>query len=307
MKLFNPEIRIETTNRCNSNCIMCPREKLNRPQGVMDFQLFKDILDNVRDYGITNVFLGGYGEPLLDPYIIKRVKYVKGMGLFANFISNGSLMSETMAKGLIDAGLDEVRFSFYGTTEKIYNSVHKGLSYDLTKKNITNLINLREKSGGKIPRVYVFFLILDVNLHQAEDFKAEWEGITDAIEIWKPHNFGDGRIYRNVNGNRESCGRPQRGPIQVQWDGTVIPCCWDYNGCMVLGDLKKDSLRDILRGEKFVDMCDAHNNSNFEKYPFCNNCDQLNKKKDALIYSTRHDLPPEKAVNLTNSSLFTLK
>lgn len=25
------------------------------------------------------------------------------------------------------------------------------------------------------------------------------------------------------------CGRPENGPLQIQWNGEVIPCCYDYN------------------------------------------------------------------------------
>lgn len=307
MKLTNPEIRIEPTNYCNSKCVMCPREKLTRTKGVMDFQLFKDIIDNTIGYGITNVFLGGYGETLMDPHIIKRVEYVKKYNLFANFISNGALMDTKMAEGLLNAGLDEVRFSFYGSSKEIYETVHKGLNFETTRRNIEGLINLRERLNKKTPEVYVFFLILEQNSYQIEDFKKMWEGTVDAVEVWRPHNFGDGREYRGLNEMRESCGRPQRGPIQVQWDGTLIPCCWDYNGCMVLGDLKKNTLEQILKGEAYNNIRDAHNKGDFKKFPFCDKCDQLNKKKDALVYSTRHNLPVEEAVKLTNSSLFSLK
>ncbi len=307
MKLTNPEIRIETTNKCNSHCIMCPREKMKRKQGIMDIILFKDILDEVKDYGITNVFLGGYGEPLTDPMIVDRIEYVKKFDFYVNFISNGCLLNEKKAEELIYAGLNEIRFSLYGLTRDVYEGIHRGLSFDTTKRNILNLINLRHKLNRDNPKIYVFFLILNNNSHEVEMFKEEWEGIADAIEIWRPHNFGDGKMFRHVNGNKVSCGRPKMGPIQIQLDGTVIPCCWDYDGRMILGDLKKDSLEDILHNEKYRAIRDAHQKKEFEKFPFCNNCDQLNEKSDALVYSTRHNLPPEEAIKLTNSSLFNLK
>jgi len=34
-RLLHPEVRYEVTNRCNATCIMCPRDKHDRAQGIM--------------------------------------------------------------------------------------------------------------------------------------------------------------------------------------------------------------------------------------------------------------------------------
>jgi len=87
-----------------------------------------------------------------------------------------------------------------------------------------------------------------------EAFRAFWEPRADAIEMWKPHNFGDGRSYRERHQTVElktTCGRPENGPLQIQWDGEVIPCCYDYNNQIVLGNAFEQPVLDILNGEKY--------------------------------------------------------
>jgi len=274
----------------------------------MDMDLFRRIIDEVLAYGVTNVFLGGFGESLLDPFFAERVRYVKKFGLFCNFICNGSLLDQEKARDLMDAGLDEVRFSVYGATGETYERVHRGLNFDETTRNIEGLLALRESLNRKTPRVLVFYLILEENTGETEAFKKTWMDKADAIEIWNPHNFGDGRQYRRVNGARKrSCNRPQVGPIQIQWDGTVIPCCWDYDGKMILGDLKTHTLEEILHNEEFNAIRKAHSVNDFKNYPFCDRCDQLMDHPEALVFSNRHTLSPEEAVNLTNSNLYNLE
>ena len=307
MKLINPEIRIETTNICNAHCIMCPREKLEREKGTMSIGLFKKIVDEVKDYGVENVHLGGFGEPLLDPYMVERVRYVKQYGMHSYCISNASLFNKKLSEQLMTAGLDEVRFSFYGLSKDVYEKVHVGLKFSESKKNIMNVIKLKKDLDLPNFKVCVFYLLLDENSHQLEQFKKEWEPLVDGIEIWCPYNIGDGRKYRDVNGDKESCNRPQRGPIQVLWDGRVVPCCMDYNGRMILGDLNKSSLKEILHNERFQSLRDAHNSGDFKAFPYCGNCDQLNKRPDVMIYSNRHNLSSAEAVKLTNSFFFNLK
>lgn len=308
MKLTNPEVRIETTNICNASCIMCPREKMDRLEGVMNAKLFKKIVDEAKSLGTKNIFLGGFGEPLTDPMIVDRVRYVKQQGMYCNFISNGSLWNKDITVQLIEAGLDEVRFSFYGQDKQTYEIVHRGLNYDITHNNIRNVIETRNRLGRKKPVVLVYFLTLDNNQKQVEAFREEWETLVDFIEIWRPHNFGDGRDYRNRQEVRkkESCGRPKRGPVQFQYDGTIIPCCYDYGGKMILGDINDNTIPEILRGEKYEALRRAHESGDFSAAPYCNECDQLLEHSDALVYTNRHNLPADQAVLLSNSNLFNL-
>jgi radical SAM protein with 4Fe4S-binding SPASM domain len=309
MRLTNPEVRIETTNICNASCIMCPREKMQRLEGVMEMDLFEKIVDACRSLGATSVFLGGFGEPLMDPLLEERVRYVKQRDMFCNFISNGSLWDPARAKKFMESGLDEVRFSFYGQTKKIYEEVHRGLNYEITRKNIRGLIEMRNALGRKNPAILVYFLALDNNRTQTDAFREEWEGLADFIEIWEPHNFGDGRGFRDLDAPRkkQSCGRPAKGPLQFQYDGTLIPCCYDYGGQVILGDIREQSIPEILRGERYAALRRAHATEDYSGQPYCAQCDQLLEHADALVYTNRHNLPPETAVLLTNSNHFQLK
>lgn len=288
---------------------MCPREKMERLEGIMEMDLFKKIIDECKSMGAKAVFLGGFGEPLMDPLLAERVRYVKGQGLFCNFISNGSLWDEAQARDFIEAGLDEVRFSFYGQTKEVYEEVHRGLNFEVTRRNIYRLIDLKKKLASKTPSILVYFLAMNNNHDQVDWFREEWEAAADFIEIWKPHNFSDGREYRSLNSARKktSCGRPARGPLQFQYDGTMIPCCYDFAGKVVLGDTREQSIPEILRGEKYEALRQAHANEDYSEQSLCDNCDQLLEHTDALVYTNRHSLPPEEAVLLTNSNHFQLK
>ena len=121
-------IMIENTNCCNSQCVMCPREKLTRKPGVMEFGLFEKILKEVsgmRRKPVTH--LHGYGEPLLDPLLPERIKLAKACGIKQTYIvTNASLLFPETSRKIIGAGLDKMKISFYGTDEASYNVVLNG-------------------------------------------------------------------------------------------------------------------------------------------------------------------------------------
>ncbi len=286
----NKEIRFEVTNMCNANCVMCPREKMTRTQGILDMGLYIRTLDEACSMGATVVSLENFGETFMDPFFFERAAYAKGKGMKVLTITNGSLFNKRAAERSIYF-IDKIRFSVYGTTKDVYEPIHRGLKYDTVIENVEYLLDLKKRSKSAAPKVEVYFLYMDQNKHQAEEFKKKWMGRVDDIAMWKPHNWSDGRSYRKTGEGRKkvTCGRPNKGPIQVQWDGLVVPCCFDYNSSIVLGDLKKQTLRQVLESKEYNAFRKAHAEGSFSQYPFCESCDQLLKREDVLVFTTIKD------------------
>lgn len=290
MKLKDPEIRFEVTNKCNYKCIMCPRELQTRKQGDMSLDLFKKVFNEGLTIGMKMATLVSYGEPFADKKFLEKVKYAKQTApeIELYVITNGSYISKDIANSLIDYEFDKIRFSWYGVSKESYGIVHgvDNKYKDIVTKNIEYLISERDKRGKSKPHVEVYFLQMKENEHEVEEFKQQWLGVADDVSIWKPHNWSDGRHYRDLLGEKTSCGRPDHGPVQVQWNGEVVPCCWDYNNHIVLGDVSIDTVEDVLKGTKFNALRDAHDEGKFYKFPFCDSCDQLYHTEDALVFTT---------------------
>src|SRR5258708_34798784 len=100
-----PEIvQIESPNICNAKCVFCPRDDMHRRQGVMSLELFRKVVDECAELGITHVRVHNYGEPFLDRHLIEKVRYAKERGIeHVGMISNGSLITEKIAPGGIEA------------------------------------------------------------------------------------------------------------------------------------------------------------------------------------------------------------
>ncbi len=309
--LRHPEVRYEVTDHCNAECIMCPRDihKFGRPHGIMNMDQYRRSVDEVVGLGCKQVVLTGFGEPLVDKTVEKKVEYAHSKGLRSYIISNASLLTRERARRLIAAGLDELRISYYGMRKETYERVMVGLNFDTTMKNLADFLELREEMGSKRPRLELSWLVLPENEEDTEYFQEYWEPRADAIEIWKPHNFGDGRDYRQRYDDlnvKTTCGRPENGPFQIQWNGEVIPCCYDYNNNIVLGNAFEQPVLEILDNEKYRLLRQAHSEKGFKLFPYCDQCDQLLPHADALVYTNRHNLPKEVAVKMSNTDLYNL-
>jgi len=271
----------------------------------MDDAKYRRSIDEIVGLGARQVVLTGFGEPMLDKGLEDKIAYAKGKGLRTYIITNGSALTERRACLLLQAGLDEMRVSFYGMGMDTYNAVMRGLEYDRTVKGLMQFLAIRDTLN--IPcKVMLSYLVLPENEKDTDTFKAFWEPKVDFIEIWKPHNFGDGKDYRDRLGVKKTCGRPENGPLQIQWNGEVIPCCYDYNNQIILGNAFETPVMDILGGHRYETLRTAHRKGDFYLFPYCVQCDQLLEHDDALIYSNRHDLPNSEAVKLSNTDLYNL-
>src|SRR5919108_874350 len=136
-----PEIvQIESTNICNAKCVFCPRDEMHRRQGIMTFDLYRKIVDECAALGITHVRVHNYGEPFVDRQLVEKVRYAKQKGIKeVGMISNGSLITDDVARGMIDAGLDAINISVDASGKEVFESTRVGLDYDTVIGNIRTL------------------------------------------------------------------------------------------------------------------------------------------------------------------------
>jgi radical SAM protein with 4Fe4S-binding SPASM domain len=139
-----------------------------------------------------------------------------------------------------------------------------------------------------------------------EDIRTFWEDKVDNLEIWKPHGWAGKRAYRGtpnkVIKKPKSCNRPFCGPVQIQSDGTVIPCCFLTDSELVLGNTYKNSLKEILNDYPYQWLKQMHSEGG-ECYP-CLNCDQYYESNESpLLYSS---VDPECKAGKTSSIKFEM-
>ena len=285
-KLINKEARIENTNLCNAHCVMCPREKMTREKTTMCWGVFCNVVDQCIDLGIDTASVFGYGEPLLDNNLGAKIGYCSQKGLNTWITTNASLLTQNRGFDLINNGLKNIRFSIHAITPSIYNKVHRGLDWLDVIGNISNFLKMNRKMNYPVKTHVTVIPTIDEPI---EEIKV-WEKYVDHLEIWKPHNWGGAKTYRQSRPKKISCGRPFAGPIQIQADGSVIPCCFLTNAEVVLGNINDDTLLNILTGEAYEKFRMMHSCGNYKNVP-CETCDQRNEEElSPLLYSSRDPL-----------------
>jgi len=290
----NNDMRIEVTTKCNYNCSICPREKLTRKKETMNLSLFKSLVDKV--LGETGQYstltFPGMGEPLLDDTLNEKIAFSRSKGLATLILTNGSLLSVDRFKILEGLGAESIRVSMYGNDPDSYTKVH-GINnsgiFDTVRENLTKIAELKKRTK----LLLTYNVIEGSNDACVQGWIDYWMEKADLIEVWRPHNWVDGRKYRRVQSKMlPTCGRPFKGPLQVQVDGTVNMCCFDFDGKLTIGDLKTQSLKEVFNSPAYMKIRRCHETGDFSGSGLiCESCDQRNADKgDVMVFDSKFNI-----------------
>ncbi len=276
-----PEIvQIESTNLCNAKCVFCPRDDMERRQGIMDMALFQKVADECAALGISHIRMHNYGEAFMDRQLVEKVRYAKRLGIpEVGLISNGSLITEAAARGMVDAGLDAINISVDAAGKDVFERTRLGLNYDKVIANIERLIRIRDDAGKRRPKLILSFVRQD-NSTEERTFIDHWKSKADKIHITDLHNWA-GTLNHESDVNFP-CYRPWL-TFTVLWDGRVSLCCADFDGREILGDLRTATIKEIWNGEPYRRARRAHLDHGGPAV--CQSCDL--PKKDSPLWITK--------------------
>jgi MoaA/NifB/PqqE/SkfB family radical SAM enzyme len=276
-----PEIvQIESTNICNAKCVFCPRDDMDRRQGVMDMPLFRKVADECAALGIEHVRMHNYGEPFVDRSLVEKVRYAKQIGIpQVGMISNGSLITEEAARGMIEAGLDAINISVDASGKEVFEKTRVGLKYDKVIGNVERLVRLRAESGRTRPKLILSF-VRQGNSEEEHAFIEHWRKIADKIHVTDLHNWA-GTLNQTADVHYP-CYRPWL-TFTALWDGRVSLCCADFDGRTILGDLRTQSIQEIWNSDAYRAVRREHLESGGPD--ICRSCDL--PKKDSPLWVSK--------------------
>jgi len=256
-------IQIQTITGCNGRCIFCPNGKTRRniPMGHrMDWDLYRSIVKQAIAIGIRRYSVYLMNEPMLDRELPQRVEYVSARIAKPQYIkvtSHGGLLTERMARGLLDAGLDKLKISVQSLNPQTYRDI-MGLELSKTLSNIDRLLALKQQGGYKTPRLEIV-MVDSVQTHdeipaikrywQQRDIKLYIEPVENRAD---QHNIRDSAVSARKLKAFSWCRRLME-QIYILYDGRMLQCCADWEQRSVMGDLTRASLADIWQGKRYSD------------------------------------------------------
>ncbi len=275
----NYNIIIETTNYCNAKCIMCPHTSMKRSQKNMDDKTFNKIITRLVAEKINPqaFILNGFGEPLVDPKIIDRIKIIKNKfpSSKVKFYSNLNLASQKIIEGLIKSNLDEINISLNGYNRQNYQKVMK-LDYLKTINNLKLLIKTKKENNSQL-KIRLSMTLVKHNEKSATKFIKKWEKIVDSVSVNKVHNYNNS--VKDSSNKFKINFQKTAFPCKYIWDtitfdvmGEIVLCCLDYESKYTFGQIETNPILKSFYSSKFETIRKKHLSSNLKDIEICRHC-----------------------------------
>ncbi len=274
------KVYLEISNICNVQCSFCP--VVEKDKKLMDVFEFEAALKEVAPLAEI-VCLHLLGEPLAHPRFSEILDVCERYNTQIDLTTNGILIKRHQERILKARCIRQVNFSL-----QAFKDNFPGRDLD---PYLVPLFEFAKVAHTLRPELYINYrlwnqesndsdneeVFLKIESHFNISINRNVEtGAIKSKRIWN-------RLYLHFDSRFEwpSFSLPHQGTrgrchgtvnhIGIHADGTVVPCCLDKSGAVNLGNVKEQSLRDILSSERFVKMRDGFLN-NVLVEEFCQHC-----------------------------------
>lgn len=277
---------IEPTNKCNLKCIMCPNQSIpDEMLGFMDWDLFVKIINEIKDY-VPTIYLLLAGESLLHKDVYKMIRYAADNKIRVLLNTNGTtLINRDNRQRLLESGVAHITFAFDGYNKRTYENIRVGAKYEIVLNGILEFLKEKKEKNKKYP--YIAIANLEVGNEQYIDKKKEkkefirsFDGLkVDEFIVKTPNTWGgtfaecdEFNHHEFNNANFYPCSHLW-STMSICWDGTVVPCCFDFFKTYVLGDVNKSTLKEIWNGKPMLELRSSMLDGTYKSMnKLCNNC-----------------------------------
>jgi MoaA/NifB/PqqE/SkfB family radical SAM enzyme len=269
---------LETTNRCNSWCVMCRHPTYRREQSVGFGDMSMDTFDRSRPFWsyATDVCLGGNGEPFLAANHLAMARELKRADVYVHTFSNGIVLEPALSNALIDVGYDLIHISLDGACAETYLRLRGVDTFDTVVTNLHALQEAKLKRRSTTPSVRFNITAMrsslrelvgtvrlasemgveGVDVHHLDVYnddsssESPWHDPAEAkMHMAAAFEVG-ARLGIEVNlpsfdERSRLCTAPFRA-LDIHWDG-VVATCPGYR--FLVGDLTRQPPSEVWNGE----------------------------------------------------------
>ena len=285
-------IYIEINNTCNFSCRFCPYPLLKNKKENLNLntikKLIKDINENI-PYRI--IYFHNLNEPFLYPKIDELIEFCDENNIKYGITTNGALLDKHI-EVLKNSKMSELNISYQVINEMennyrknkmsvkeyreyLVNNIKKFKDYFKGEIKIKLLMTTKDSifNGNKINGIETLqelideidrfnYLFLKKHLTKNQIHKLSQLDITKFckinifdnifIELFPFLTWGNyyDKVHKAFFGNCDGL----TGQLQIKVNGDVLPCCYDFNSKLKIGNIKETKLSDLLSSENYMNV-----------------------------------------------------
>lgn len=284
---------VDPSSACNFKCKFCPNgdEKLIREtgrwQGPMSMDVYRKVIDDLKAFDEPLKVLRLYkeGEPFLNKNFAEMIAYAKKAGIAHSIdtTTNGYLLEPERIKPVLDAGIDRINISVDGLSdEQFLEFTGVKVNFDKYVDNIRKMYEMRgsceicikiagdflsDEDKEKFYRVFGDY----ADRIFIENIAPCWPEFDVEERLGVDMNMG---IYNQPLSEVNTCPYIFYS-MAVNSDGSVSLCFLDWARRLLIGDVRKQSLKEIWNGEAIFEHRREHLLGKRKENVICAACGQL--------------------------------
>jgi len=206
-------------------------------------------------------------------------------------------MSSSIAKSLLDAGVDKVIFSVDSPIKETYESMRlqktdrKGFPFERIKENVLKFKEARDNHPNKAV-IRATMVLTDHTKDEKQAFIEKWQKVADILTV-QDLTWRDNTAYNWRNGERSpdeidlELLKEQLIDSKVKWscpylyqslfvhqDGTYAPCSNPYaRKELIMGHASSETPREVWNNKAYQELRNLHTAGEWYKHPTCSRCE----------------------------------
>ena len=240
---------------------MCDTNSSIRKKELMNLNLFEDSVIKLKKFGTSSVTLHTIGDPLANAKLAQYFEILRIHKIRIGFLSTNGLLLHKHIETLIEYIdiVGNIRFSIDGIKKETYEKIRAGGNWDTLIKNI-NLA--KDKLLTKGFEFEFDFTITFENFSEMGEYLVYFKNFVYSqykIKFNFMNSLAPSNKYFLINNVipkhthlNSFCKSVAQTMPYVLTDGKVSLCCRDYDGSLVIGDIRgnsnlSDTLNDSLK------------------------------------------------------------
>jgi radical SAM protein with 4Fe4S-binding SPASM domain len=264
---------------CNALCPNCPYTNSAirsdyKDAKYMASETFRRIADEVGGHNAWLRISGG-GEPMMHPEFLELMCYAKEKGCKLGIITNGSMLSESIADKLLEIGVEMLEFSVDADNRDDYDIVRKGLNFEKLVNTIQMVFKKRNKMGSETKIIASAINQKGIDVDKVEQY---WLPYVDNFQKRKYLTWGINAPEHSAD-DTPYLPPEERIPcpfiferLNIDSRGKVMVCGYDIEANTDMGNVVETTIQSIWHSKEFEFYRQKHLSRCGDEIEMCKNC-----------------------------------
>jgi radical SAM protein with 4Fe4S-binding SPASM domain len=268
-------LQIEPTSLCNLRCPLCPAGKgeLDREIRHMTLEEFQILIDDMEPYLLFIVFWD-WGEPLMHPQLPAMIRYAAERGIKLVTSTNGHFLhDEAYLEALLTSGLSTLIVAIDSLYEDNYQVYRQGGSLNKAVTGLEKVLALKRRLNSET-LINMRMVMMKQNEHElkkmrklaqklkVDRFTVKTLNPSCGLASMDHQLIPDNPLYRRYQYKEGTYERVRQETVchrvwfmsNIFSNGDVVPCCYDYNSEIKVGNIKDEPFTNIWNGPAYREL-----------------------------------------------------